>query len=343
MLQPPSGLRLRPRSYCTRSSAVTFSRGNGTYVVNGVVRSEEPRLPGEVCVENEFPCNYKRSLRLKKWLVGQLTADPYVGSGASISADRETVTEVGANVLCETCAFAFKNREHLEFHSKERFCNSAPTADVAQRQFQRESVGCITFRVQGQYLMQDGNPIPGSPIRVCWCRVPIFVMYASEWMWCREEIAAIRAGLAFHRCYRVAELPFVVFDARSPWVPQLSACLEDVWSLPDVLTLLEPLNNSADPALALTEQIDVLRRSALACVVAGPHVGLSDRCLHISILTLTSEGTAEKRIYVHPSRLTLDFCTTYIPNRPIVESLSRQSQRSEGVVAVGTAPRAFVS
>ena len=100
---------------------VTFYRGDGTYVVNGVVRSEEPTPPAEMRVDDEFPCSDKRSLRVRNWIARnhQFTSDTATvpsASGASISADSETVADVVASLQCETCAFTFNSQEHLTVH-----------------------------------------------------------------------------------------------------------------------------------------------------------------------------------------------------------------------------------
>ena len=322
---------------------VTFYRGDDTYVVSGVERCEEPSLPEEVCV-TEFPCNDQRSLRVKKWLLGQLAADTdvtentTVPGGASISADGETVVDVMGSLQCDTCAFMFNSRDHLEFHRRaSRFCRRTPISDnnCNRNQFQVETVAYVSFRVQKQHLMEDLNPIPGSPVRVCWHGVPIFVMNASEWMWCREEIAAIRHSAPFHRCYRVAELPFVVFDSRSPCVPQLSACLEDVWTVNDALALLETAADLCADApqffCLLTEHEDLLRRSRFACVVAGPHVGEHDAFLHISMLNFTSRGTMVTRVYLHRRAAgngTDAAVYMAVPNLPIDEVGNIVSMRS---------------
>ena len=113
-------------------------------------------------------------------------------------------------------------------------------------------------------------------------------------------------------------LQYVVFDTQSPWVPQLSACLEDVWTVTDALALLERTADwCADTQLLFTEQEDLLRRFPFACVVASPRVGARDAFLHVTILTFTSRGTKENRIFLH--RRGIGAFYTALPSVPIDE------------------------
>ena len=327
---------------------VTFYRGDDTYVVNGVTQAHGPMLPGEKTLSGDFPCDVYRAVRVKRWILRQQVAwtaeharvDPAVASprasgnaeprnnstcsGMSDTAEGETLSTIvrATSYFCPTCAATFDNADETTIHNRRsRSCRpprSLASAAIGDRiASQQRDVNAVSFGVQERHLNCDGNPIPGSPIRVCWDGVPMFVMLASEWMWCREEIAAIFHSVPFHRCYRVAELPFVVFDEASPVVPQLSACFDDVWSVTDVIDLVGRGNRrDIRPHLALQQQR--LRAARSACVIAGPHIGTSDVYLHISVLMLTKWGTETMRVYVHRTDVTDGTCV-FRPNLPCDE------------------------
>ena len=320
---------------------VTFYRGDGTYVVNGVIQRQAPILLGEKILEGDFPCDEHRAVRVRKWILRTRPAelalprdrrgplpDNYPCCGPSDRADADTASTTTKETAhyCGTCGYAFNDAEEAEKHPK---CmpSCGPPASIStgcqvqavkhRTSVQQRDVAAVSFRVQERHLLRNGNPIPGSPIRVCWDGVPIFVMYASEWMWCREEIAAIVNRVPFHRCYRVAELPFVVFHEESPGVPQLSACFDDVWSLRDVFQLLAwGRGDNGDARQLLPKYALGLRSQRFAFVVAGPHIGTSDEYLHISLLIFTSRGSDQSRVYLHCSSAADRRCVV-LPNLPI--------------------------
>ena len=233
---------------------VTFSRGNGTFVINGAVQQSAPELQVERSLPGDFPRDFHRGIRVKRWILLQRRASVLRNesgneqpdsnstcSGPSDSADGETISSMKrvTPYSCAVCGATFKTAIDRDCHRQCMPTCRPPTGmaegvHVERIDSQQRDVTAVSFRVQDRHLMEDGNPIVGAPIRVCWDGVPIFVMFASEWMWCREEIAAIVNSVPFHRCYRAAELPFVVFHQESVGVPQLSACFDDLWSLSDV-------------------------------------------------------------------------------------------------------------
>lgn len=317
------------------SIVVTFSRGDGTFVVDGCLTTSPPRIVDEVTVD-EFPVNRMKSDRVSAWIQSRHPAAGSASSpddgNASDGADCGSIFQAASypslvTRRCPTCGFGFKSIEERDFHLHNSSCRPRD-AHVDEHRLEEwtRDIATISFRVRQRHLMADRNPRIGTPIRVCVFGVPVFIMTASEWMWSRPELAAIQHGIPFHRCYRVTELPFVVFHPQRPGVPQLSACYDDAWSLADTLVLLRRQSESirSADAIYLENQESFLQRFGdCAGVVAGPHVGLHDEALHLTILLPTAE---RYQVYLH--RLddnTDEFTIGYLPNVPIGVSEGKSS------------------
>ena len=254
-------------------------------------------------------------------------------SGASVAADEETnpPSVVLPRYYCPTCAFGgFSSVDGVMLHLQRTACGlflrRSGGVDVATPSW-RMMISKLTFRISSSSLTRGGNPRIGRPIRVCRDGVPWFVMWSSPWIWSSAEIAAIEHSIPFHRCYRVAELPFVVFDSQRPRVPQLAASCDEIWTADDVLKLFELAKandivlqqgscvtpdgrqvvvSRSHTAIIEGERQRILTLKDSLSVVTGPHIGFHDDYLHLTLQYGTDEGICTRRVYVHRRPLLSD-------------------------------------
>ena len=258
---------------------ITFSRGDGLHFVqDGKITTTEPTIPHEKVFRNDFRCNRMRNERVRRWIMRQdergfgflqssgpssTGAAPLgwalvhavnsfsdvgleateIPSGASLNCDVETNPSrelAPCTQHCPTCAFRFATSDDVTVHLDDSACGlKLHLSEDWPCRIERMSSADISFRIESRYLTKSDQPRIGAPIRVCKDGVPWFVMRSSPWMWSSVEIAAIEQSIPFHRCYRVAELPFIVFDPERPRVPQVAASCNEIWTLDDVVKLLK--------------------------------------------------------------------------------------------------------
>ena len=317
---------LRPQD---RPCPITFSRGDGcNFVKDGKLTKTEPVIEDEVVTSTDFPCNRERNERVSRWIERQVnqpnnsqiqvgahnafTATSTSGtsvinlarSSDSIDADVETNPPRSplSHPYCPTCAFSFTSDDAATHHLQHTACGFLLRAGLCDLQPWRLAIRTLSFRIASSSLTNRGNPRIGKIIRVCKDGIPWFVMRSSPWMWSSAEIAAIEHNIPFHRCYRVAELPFVVFAPERPRVPQLAASCNQIWTVDDIVKLLE---------LAKTETIVQGHTSRVTAVCAtsdGLYVASASRDQTIGLWDIRSANQV-RRFVGHTDEVT-SLCST---------------------------------
>ena len=259
---------------------VAFYRGDDTYgyVVQGVIRRLAPVPPDETTLSGDFPCDAGRAARVKRWILRQQTDASHAAAASTSSC------------VCLTCDFQFDNAAERTIHgSSSHSCGPPPP--VRDELWDRitalqAAVNLVSFRVRKQHLLEDGNPLPG---------------------WGCPNIRHVRVGVDVvprgdRRHLPQCPIPSLLSSRRTAIRcvrRPMSACLEDLLTVSDVIDLLGRGNS-----LGIQRHLASLhgiRSASFASVVAGPHIGVNDEYLHISLLMFTKRGSEQSRVYVHRS------------------------------------------